>query len=154
MPRKGLRSKLGQNRLRSRASRGPRGLPKRQRDRSPIVVDGKKLNADEAEVYRALVTLKEDFEVQVPLGGGNVLGGLSCDFLLRGRGIDLEVHGFAHDTDKGRERDFWRNVAAAEHGLRRVAIYTNELGEGRTIPRLLEIIGFPVTASVTSAPSA
>lgn len=108
--------------------------------------DGSLLNIPESMCYKALESLKVNFQAQVPLGGGRALGGALCDFVLPDHGIVIEYQGPFHFTNEGQSRDFWRVLARAQAGFYTVYIYEHDLKNLRK--RMLEIIGSPSLAAV------
>lgn len=140
MAKKAFISKGGQSFLSGkRASvqkRGIRGLTGTVKEQfQPVMVDGKYLNIPESKIYRALEDLKVDFRAQVPIGGGRVLGGALCDFILYDYNINLEFQGPFHEA----EADFWRKVAREQAGFMVEYLYDTDLINIHR--RLKEIMG-------------
>lgn len=148
MPQRSFQTPRGAHFLTGQRHLGPRGLDVKHPQFTAIYVQGKKLNADEAQVYYALVRRGVNFQTQVPLAGGNVLGGLSVDFLLPDYHMDLEYDGPFHDTTIGQARNFWRQATAARLGLTRVALHDFDLPH--IDRRLGEILANPGAASIMS----
>jgi very-short-patch-repair endonuclease len=127
MPKRGIlnRSKLKPR----RKSISPRGLKRApQADYLPIIVEGKKLNRQEAKVWRYLQKRPgEDWHPQVPLAGGNVLGGAQADFASKITHQIIEVDGPFHDNIVGQARDFWRNAVRAGEGFNVVRFKSAEI---------------------------
>lgn len=108
--------------------------------RPPVQPIGQ-LNIPETEIYRALTELKLNFQTQVPLNGGNFLGGARADFILPDYRIVLDFKGPWHFTAYGTGRDLLKDLVYTESGLTRHTLNDDDMR--RLKPRILEIIGRP-----------
>jgi very-short-patch-repair endonuclease len=110
--------------------------------------NGKTLNIPESQIYRALEKMHENFSSQVALKGGSTLGGSLCDFVLWDRRLVLEFQGPFHNTDQGREKDFWRKLRREQAGF--WVVYLKDKDLINLHRRLWEIMGAPSLASIQS----
>lgn len=108
---------------------------------APVVPVGG-LNQVESRIYHALRELRIDFQTQVSIAGGSVLGGARADFLLPAYRRVLDFKGPWHFTAYGQGRDFLKDLVYQSEGLRRISLTDKDLP--RLKERILELIGRPI----------
>lgn len=101
------------------------------------------LNNAEARVYWALKQLGVQFETQVNILGGSILGGGRADFLVGPPyNVDIEYNGPFHGTSYGLGRDLLRNAGFISLGYRVEKVYERDFP--RLKDRLRQILGVPL----------